>query len=152
MLSAIAVAAHVVAAAVWTGGMFFAYIVLRPTLASQEPPDRLQIWAGVFKRFFPWVWLIIVTLLVTGYGLIFFVFGGFATSPPHVHLMQLLGLVMMLAFVYLYYVPYPLFRQAIAAQQWADAGAALNRIRHIILVNLVLALVVVAIAAGGRYW
>jgi len=93
-----------------------------------------------------------VTLLVTGYGLIFFVFGGFATSPPHVHLMQLLGLVMMLAFVYLYYVPYPLFRQAIAAQQWADAGAALNRIRHIILVNLVLALVVVAIAAGGRYW
>jgi len=52
MLSAIAVAAHVVAAAVWTGGMFFAYIVLRPTLASQEPPDRLQIWAGVFSSVF----------------------------------------------------------------------------------------------------
>ncbi|MBX2823631.1 MAG: CopD family protein [Gammaproteobacteria bacterium] len=151
MFPAIAIAAHVIAAAVWTGGMFFAYVVLRPTLTAQPPEIRLPVWAGVFRRFFPWVWVIILTLLLSGYGLIFLVFGGFATTPAYIHLMQLLGLVMMVAFVYLYYVPYPLFRRAVDAGDWPAAGAALNRIRHIILVNLVLALLTVAIATAGRY-
>lgn len=152
MVNALAVALHVVCAALWTGGMFFAYVVLRPTLAGIEPPERLSVWAGVFRRFFPWVWLIIVVLLATGYWLIFAAFGGFATTPVQVHLMQLLGLLMMILFAYLYYVPYPLFRQAVDAAQWPDAASALGRVRHIILVNLILAIVVVAIAAGGRYW
>ncbi|MBX2884139.1 MAG: CopD family protein [Granulosicoccus sp.] len=152
MVNAIAVALHVVCAALWTGGMFFAYVVLRPTLASVEPPDRLALWAGVFRRFFPWVWLIILVLLGTGYWLIVIAFGGFATTPVHVHLMQALGLLMMVLFAYLYHVPYPVFRRSVEAGQWPEGAKALGRIRHIILVNLILALAVVAIAAGGRYW
>ena len=151
MIDAIAVAAHVVAAAVWTGGMFFAYLILRPALMDSAPPDRLVIWAGVFRRFFPWVWLIILVLLLTGYWLIFGVFGGMATTPLQVHVMQALGLLMMVLFGWLYFGRYPGFRRAVQAQEWPVAATALNRIRHIVLVNLLLSLTVVAIAAGGRY-
>ena len=52
----IALALHVLAITVWVGGMFFAYMVLRPIAASQlQPPQRLPLWQGVFSRFFPWV-------------------------------------------------------------------------------------------------
>lgn len=150
-MNAIVIAAHVIAAVVWVGGMFFAYVVLRPTLTSIEPPVRLSLWAGVFKRFFPWVWVVILTLLVSGYWMIFTIFGGFASSPPYVHIMQLVGLIMMGLFFYLYYIPYSQFKSAVNGEDWATAASALNRIRHIILVNLVLGLAVVAIASGGRY-
>ena len=38
----LAISLHVLAAVIWVGGMFFAWIVLRPVAASQlEPPARL---------------------------------------------------------------------------------------------------------------
>ena len=47
---------HVMGVVVWVGGMFFAYMALRPVAASVlEPPQRLTLWAGVFGKFFPWV-------------------------------------------------------------------------------------------------
>ncbi len=50
----IALLLHLLAAVVWVGGMFFAYVALRPVAAAQlEPPARLTLWAGVFKVFFP---------------------------------------------------------------------------------------------------
>ncbi len=150
-MNTISFALHVLAAVVWVGGMFFAYVVLRPSMAMLEPAQRLPLWAGVFKRFFPWVWMVILVLLISGYGMIFSVWKGFASSPPHVHLMQLLGLLMMALFVWLYYRVYPLFRKAVSAEDWPAAGQALNRIRHIILVNLVLGIIVVLVAASGRF-
>ena len=49
----LAVLLHVIAAVIWVGGMFFAYMFLRPVAASQlEPPARLTLWEGVFGRFF----------------------------------------------------------------------------------------------------
>jgi len=139
-MNAIAIAVHVVAAVVWVGGLFFAYVVLRPSLASLEPPQRLQLWAGVFRRFFPWVWMAIIFLMVSGYWLIFDWFKGFATTPGHVHLMHLIGWVMVLLFVYLYFKIYPGFVSAIKQQDWPAGAAALNRIRQIVLINLVLGL------------
>ena len=51
-----AVLLHVIAVVIWVGGMFFAYICLRPVAASQlEPPVRLQLWVGVFGKFFPFL-------------------------------------------------------------------------------------------------
>ena len=79
-MNAIAIALHVVAAVVWVGGLFFAYVVLRPTTGTLEPPIRLALWAGVFKRFFPWVWMSIIILMVSGYWLIFGWFKGFTSS------------------------------------------------------------------------
>lgn len=47
---------HLLAAIVWVGGMFFAYMVLRPAAVEVlEPPARLRLWNVVFRRFFPWV-------------------------------------------------------------------------------------------------
>lgn len=148
-MNALAIALHVVAAVVWVGGLFFAYVVLRPVAAATfEPPQRLQLWAAVFKRFFPWVWMSIVILMLSGYWLIFDWFKGFAGSPGHVHLMHLIGWVMTLLFVYLYYKIYPLFVEAVKQKDWPAGGAALNRIRHIVLINLVLGLTLLILVAA----
>ena len=45
---AIAIALHLLAAVIWVGGMFFAYMALRPAAASLlEPPLRLPLWSQV---------------------------------------------------------------------------------------------------------
>ena len=44
---------HSLLAAIWVGGMFFAYVILRPSLQEIDPPVRLTLWRGVLKRFFP---------------------------------------------------------------------------------------------------
>ena len=150
-MNALAMALHGLAATLWIGGMFFAYVILRPTVSLMEPHRRLTIWSGAFKRFFPWVWMSVLILPLTGYWLVFGAFGGFAASPVYVHIMHLLGLLMIGLFVYLYYRPYPVFKQAVQVEDWPAAGAALNRVRHVILVNLVLGLILLAIVYAGRY-
>ena len=150
-MNALAITLHGLAATLWVGGMFFAYVILRPTVALMEPHRRLTLWSGAFKRFFPWVWMSVVILPLTGYWLVFGAFGGFATSPVYVHIMHLLGLLMIGLFVYLYYRPYPVFKQAVKVEDWPAAGAALNRVRHVILVNLVIGLILLVIVYAGRY-
>ncbi|PIU17095.1 MAG: hypothetical protein COT19_02630, partial [Gallionellales bacterium CG08_land_8_20_14_0_20_59_87] len=47
---------HLLAVLVWVGGMFLAYVVLRPAAVEVlQPPQRLQLWDSVFRRFFNWV-------------------------------------------------------------------------------------------------
>ena len=150
-MNALAITLHGLAATLWVGGMFFAYVILRPTVALMEPHRRLSLWSGAFKRFFPWVWMSVVILPLTGYWLVFRAFGGFATSPIYVHIMHMLGLLMIGLFVYLYYRPYPVFRQAVNVEDWPAAGAALNRVRHVILVNLILGFLLLAVVYAGRY-
>lgn len=131
---------HVLSTVVWVGGMFFAYLCLRPVAASTlEPPQRLALWSGVFGRFFPWVWLSVILLLVTGHGIIQQM-GGLAGLPLHIHVMLGIGYVMAAIFVYLYFVPYPRLRRAVAGQDWKAGGAALNRIRILVGTNLALGL------------
>ena len=48
---------HHLAALIWVGGMFFAYVALRPAaMEVLDPPQRLRLWDAVFRRFFQWVW------------------------------------------------------------------------------------------------
>jgi len=143
---------HSLLAAIWVGGMFFAYIILRPSLGDLEPQVRLALWRGVFKRFFPWVWMSVLGLLATGYFMIFFGFGGFAGAGGHVHIMHLTGLIMAALFIFLYYVPWSAFRQAVDKQDYATAATKLATIRLIVGANLALGLLTVAIGASGRYW
>lgn len=150
-MNAVAISLHGVSATVWIGGMFFAYVVLRPSIMLLEPHRRLPVWSGVFKRFFPWVWVSVLVLPITGYWLIFNAFGGFATSPVYVHIMHALGLLMIGLFIYLYYVPYPAFKAAVTREDWAAAGAALNRVRHVVLVNLVFGLILLVAVYAGRH-
>jgi uncharacterized membrane protein len=146
------VALHVLAAVIWVGGMFFAYVILRPAAGPLESPARLGLWARVFGRFFPWVWASIVALLASGYAMLFVHFGGFAGAPLHVNVMQATGILMMLLFLHLYFAPWRRFSRAVETGTWPDAGAQLNKIRRIVAINLVLGLVTVAVGASGRFW
>jgi uncharacterized membrane protein len=146
------VALHTLAAVVWVGGMFFAYMVLRPSAGPLEPPLRLALWARVFGRFFPWVWASIAVLLASGYAMLFLGFGGFAGAGLHIHIMQATGILMMLLFLHLFFAPWRKLSRAVEQDALPDAAAALNQIRRIVAVNLVLGLITVAAGAGGRFW
>ncbi len=152
-LHPLAFALHALAAVIWVGGMFFAYMVLRPVAASLlEPPVRLTLWAQVFGRFFPWVWVSVGVLLVSGLWMVFAVLGGMGAVRWNIHLMLALGLVMMLIYAHVYFAPFRRLKLAVAAGNWADGGVRLGQIRKLIATNLVLGLVVVTVATVGRYW
>ena len=148
----IAIALHLIAAVIWVGGMFFAYMALRPVAAELlEPPLRLNLWSQTFAKFFIWVWVSIIVLPLTGYWMILQIWGGFDATDLSIKLMHIIGWIMILIFLYLFFMPYGRMKQAIAAQDYKTAGNALALIRKIVAVNLTLGLIVVLIAGGGRY-
>ena len=152
MIASVLLILHALSAVVWVGGMFFAHQVLRPAAASLEPGPRLTLWSHVLGRFFAWVFAAIILLLLTGYSLVFGVYSGFGRVGLHVHLMQGIGILMMLLFFHLYFAPWRRFRAAVARQDWAEGGRQLGQIRTIVTINLVLGVIVVAIGSGGRLW
>jgi uncharacterized membrane protein len=151
-MTALALALHILGAVVWVGGMFAAYMCLRPAAASLEPPVRLKLWCAFFGKFLPWVWIAVVLLLASGYWMVFVTFGGMRGIGLHVHLMQGIGWIMIALFFWLFHGPWLKLKRAVAAANWPTAAANLNRIRQIIMVNLPLGLLVVVIGASGRYW
>ena len=136
-------ALHVLSAVLWVGGMFFAIIVLRPSLAVLEPAQRLALHAGVFRRFFLIVWHVMPLVILTGYAMIFVGFGGMAGTRWPVHVMTLLGLLMGAIFAFLYFVPYRRFRNAADAPAKAQAA---DMIRKLITINLVIGVATIVIA------
>ena len=152
MLSPLFNALHALASTLWVGGMFFAYVVLRPAAGFMEPPQRLTMWNNVFDRFFRWVWVIVIALPATGYYAVYADFGGFAQSGMHVSLMHGLGWIMVAIFVFLVAGPYRRYRAAVGIQDWPAAGRILVVIRRTVAVNLTLGLVTIAIGASGRLW
>ena len=149
---ALLVPLHILAAMIWVGGMFFAYLVLRPALGPLEPEARAAVWQRVFGHFFPWVWLSVVALLASGYGMLFLYFGGFAGAGWSIHLMQAIGIVMMLLFAYLYFVPWRRFSAAVDGGHSPEAVKQLNQIRRIVATNLVLGILTIVVGASGRFW
>ncbi|MBL8472891.1 MAG: CopD family protein [Rhodocyclaceae bacterium] len=142
---------HVASVAVWVGGMFFAYVCLRPVAATQLPPPlRLALWAGVFERFFPFVWAAVALLLASGFTRLFSV--GFAAAPRHWHLMMGVGVVMMLIFMHVFFAPYARLKRAVAAQDWPAGGAALAQIRKLVGLNLALGGANIGVATVGRWF
>lgn len=72
---------HVLAALVWVGGMFFAWLILRPAaVAALDGPARLRLWVEVFQRFFVWVWIAIAVLAISG---VIMINTRFASSRRH---------------------------------------------------------------------
>jgi uncharacterized membrane protein len=148
----LALTLHMLSATVWVGGMFAAYMCLRPAAGLLEPPQRLTLWRGFFRKFFPWVWASVLLLIATGYWMLVTYFGGFANAPPYVNIMQALGWVMVILFAVLFHGPWLRFKRAVDAQDWPAARDQLERIRVIIAINLPLGLIVVLIGGTGRYW
>src|SRR5213079_3348497 len=126
--------------------------VLRPATAALEPGPRLDLWLRVFERFFAWVFAAIVLLLASGYAMIFGVYAGFSGIGLHVHIMQGIGIIMMLLFFHLYFAPWRRFRAALARGDQPAAARQLDQIRWIVTINLILGLVTVAVGSSGRYW
>jgi uncharacterized membrane protein len=152
MLSPLFNALHALAAVVWVGGMFFAYVILRPAAGFMEPPQRLTMWNNVFDRFLRWVWVAVAVLLATGYYAVYADFGGFNQSGLHVAIMHGLGWLMIAIFLFLFFVTYRRYRAAAIAQDWPVAGRLLVAVRRIVAVNTTLGLITVAVGASGRLW
>ena len=148
----VGVAFHVVAAVIWVGGMFFALIVLRPATGPLEPPVRLALWERVLSSFFLWVWAAVVILLVSGFAMVIWGFGGFSTVGTYVPVMMGVGILMMLIFGHLYFVPWQRFGRAVDAAEWPTAAKHIDQIRLLVTINLVLGLITVVVGAAGRYY
>lgn len=141
-------ALHVLAALIWVGGMFFAWMILRPAAVEVlQAPERLRLWASVFQRFFRWVWLAVVVLPISGVGLLHLRFAGLETAPRYVQIMMGLYLAMLALFLRVQLLQLPGLRQAIAAENWPAGGEALGRIRRLVGFNLLLGLLLVAMAS-----
>jgi len=150
---AIALSLHLLGAIIWVGGMFFAYVCLRPVAADMlEPPIRLQLWSSVFARFFKWVWAIIIILPASGYLMIFKNWDGFAFVTMDIHIMHGIGLLMVLLFLHVYFAPYRRMNEALAANDIQEAARRLGQIRGIVLINMSLGLITGVVASAGRYW
>lgn len=140
---------HLIGVVVWVGGMFFAYMALRPAAASLlEPPLRLPLWSATLQRFFGWVWVSVVLVLASGFYMMAEI-GGAGRIPPYVHAMLLIGVTMTVIFAYVYAVPFAALKRAVAGQIWKEGAAALNRIRIAVAVNLGLGLLNVVVATAG---
>lgn len=152
-LISVYIALHIISAVLWVGGMFFAHACLRPIVADQlEPPARLKLWVGVFSRFFPVVWAVIVVLQLTGYLMIFAIWQSMAAAPMYIHIMNGLGLVMVFIFMHVYFSPYRRLKQAVITEDWPSGGMAIAQIRSLIGINIIVGLVLITIASGGRYF
>ena len=146
---ALAYSLHVLAALIWVGGMFFAWMILRPAaVTALEGPVRLKLWVEVFQRFFVWVWIAVVILPISGVGLLQMRFNGFETAPRYVQIMMGLYIVMVALFIRIQSLQLPELRKAVEAQAWADGAAVIGKIRRLVGCNLIVALVLVAIAAA----
>jgi uncharacterized membrane protein len=152
LMHATAISLHILSALIWVGGMFFAHVALRPSAVTVlEPPLRLTLWVQVFRRFFPLVWISIVLLLGSGYWIINYTWGNMAVTPIYVHIMYGFGLLMMLIFIFLYFLPYQGLQKAVSAQQWPEGAKHLAKIRQLVTTNLALGLFVSVVAVAGRY-
>lgn len=144
---------HVLSVVIWVGGMFFAYVCLRPVAASQlEPPVRLQLWSGVFGKFFPFVWVAVILLPLTGYMMISNLYTGMGNAPLYVHLMNGVGSLMIFIYLHVFFAPYQRLKRAVAIQDWPAGGKALAQIRTLVGINTILGLITIVIASGGRFF
>ncbi len=144
---------HLLAAVIWVGGMFFAHMILRPSAIEKlEPPQRLPLWVAVFGRFFFWVWIAILTLLLTGYWMIYDVFGGLLQlNVLYIQLMHLTGWIMTGIFMYIFFSPYQQLKSALAQGDFPQGAQQINKIRLLVTTNLLLGIITFVIASGGKY-
>ncbi len=137
---------HVLAAVVWVGGMFFAYLVLRPSLGVLEPNQRMLVHTQVFRRFFRVVWHAMPLSIITGFGMVYYFLGGMQSQSPRVHMMIGLGLLMSAIFAFIYFGPYKRFQRT---TDKAAMAASLDIVRKLIGLNLLLGLLTIVLGAIG---
>ena len=137
---------HVISDVVWIGGMFIAYLAVRPAAAEAlEPPQRLKLWAGIFTRFFRWVWAAVILILGTGFSMM----GQMQPVRAYVIVMAVIGVLMSAIFMHVYFAPFGRLKRAVQNEDWKAGGAALNQIRILVGINLALGLINIVVAVLG---
>lgn len=140
-------AIHILSITVWVGGMFFALAVLRPSLGTLEPAQRIALHNRVFRRFFLVIWHAMPVALLSGFAMAFGLFGGlagFSRLPWNVQTMMAIGIIMAVIFLLIVFGPYRRFRAAISSARAADA---VERMRRLIEINLILGIINIFLAA-----
>lgn len=151
-INALIQALHGIAATAWIGGIFFAFMALRPAAnKSLEPAQRVKLWQSAYSHFFPWVWLFIAILLATGYADLFMRFDGFSAASVYLTAMHFIGLVMVLAFCYLYFILYRKLSKSLNMGDIAVAAGTMKKMRPVMATNLILGLLITAIGIAGPY-
>ncbi len=136
-------AVHVLCAVIWVGGMFFAYVVLRPSLSVLEPIQRIALHTQVFRRFFLVIWHAMPLILLSGFAVLFGFYGGPADVHWNINVMMLLGLIMSAIFLVVVFGPYARFRRTTDRN---TAAASMDRIRKLIGINLILGIITIVVA------
>jgi len=140
---------HITSAVIWVGGMFFAYMALRPAMAGLSKDIALALWRRTLQTFLRWVAAMVLVLWVTGIYQMFFVLPGFGTSGLHVDTMFTTALIMTLLFFWLNHSVFRKFKLAADSHDFETAGQLIHTIRKIVAVNLGLGLITVVIASWG---
>ena len=142
---------HLLGVVVWVGGMFFAYMALRPAAAMVlDGASRLKLWNSTFKHFFPWVWSSIALIFSSGYFILFSLIGGFAKAAVYIHAMHGLAIIMLLIFMHVFFAPYNKLKKAVAHEDWDVGAKALAQIRLLILINLCIGILIIITATLGK--
>jgi uncharacterized membrane protein len=140
-------AVHLLSAALWVGGMFYAVAILRPSLTLLDAAARLQVHMQTLKRFFAVVWIAMPLMLLTGWLMVFAAWGGFAALPWSINVMQTLGLLMALIFLYVYFAPWQRLRRAIR-----PGPELITRIRQLMILNLCIGIATIVAGSLGHTW
>ena len=142
---------HVLSIIVWLGGMVFAHFFLRPAAARLEAPLRLRLMHDVLGRFFQAVLVASLLTLASGVWMLGRVArqvvqsGGSFEMPLAWTVMAVLGIAMVAIFMHIRFVIFKRLGRAVAASEWAAAGAALAQIRTWVSINLGLGAVVLLV-------
>ncbi|MFA7665010.1 MAG: hypothetical protein WCY32_02690 [Burkholderiaceae bacterium] len=142
---------HLSAVVVWVGGMYFAHFCMRPAaLATLEPAQRLAMMAAALGRFFPAVGVSLV--LLWGSGLAMFAELSLAGGRPPLSwsLMAAIALLMTVVFAVIWLRRHRALRAALADGRLKTAAAALDGIRRLVMLNLMLGFLTIAVATLGR--
>lgn len=152
MIYAVLKLLHVLSIVFWVGGMAFAHVCLRPSVTMLQPPERLRLLHAVMKRFFAGVLVAALLALATGLWMIGRVAkesvqaGVDFAMPLDWTIMATLGIVMIAIFGHIRFALFKRMSRGVQASDWPAAGAAMASIRLWVLVNLVIGVLVIAIA------
>lgn len=76
MILKIALLLHILSAIFWIGGMLFLVLVVAPYLKTiADPKAKSQIYQVVGKQYRFWGWVAIITLLITGPVMLYYLYG-----------------------------------------------------------------------------
>jgi uncharacterized membrane protein len=130
---------HVLAAALWVGGMATVQLAVRPAILAvlHDPGQRQMLMGSLLQKFLGLVLVAIAVLVLSGLTMIGQV-GGLRAYPPSVHAMIGLGVLMMLVFGHLRFALFPRLQRGIQAGDKPLAAKTLNSIRLLVNLNLVL--------------